>query len=76
MLERVIRISSRLVKKFNLNTTDLMLKATIYDFGFDKKGYESFYFDNDNQFLEFATSLEMLNDVEVKNVGGREILVG
>ena len=74
-MERVVRISKQVVSKYNLNVTELMLNATIYDFGFDKKGYESFYFSDDNQMLDFMFSVQELRNESAER-NNKEFIIG
>ena len=77
MLKRVVRISNQVIKKFNLDVVKLMSEdgVVIYDFGFDKKGYESFYFDNDSKMMDFLFSLPIDRNVPSER-NEKEFIIG
>ncbi len=75
MLERVVRISNQVVKKFNLDLGEICLNARIWDFGFDVKGYDSFYFECDETMLNFLQSLPISADTPCDRVG-KEFKIG
>jgi len=74
-MKKVVRISKKVVNEFNLNITELMMTAKIYDFGFDKQGFESFYFDNDSSTLNFLKSLSISSSTPANRVG-EEFIIG